>query len=113
MTSATGYQCSSYHDGAACTNDIWINRVELEASILGPIRKELLAPERVTRMAKEMQAYYAERVRAMQTRASEVPRELEELTVRIERLRERLRKGDPDITADELEGALERAVEAA
>ncbi|MBV8910469.1 MAG: hypothetical protein JOZ89_06890, partial [Gammaproteobacteria bacterium] len=41
--------------------------------------------------------------------ASEVPHELQELTARLERLRERLRKGDPDLTADELQVAIDRA----
>jgi hypothetical protein len=69
----------------------------------------LLAPERVERMAKEMQTYFAARLQAMQTRAVEAPRELQELTARIERLRERLVKGDPDMPADELQAAIDRA----
>jgi hypothetical protein len=36
------------------------------------------------------------------------PRELQELDARLERLRERQRNGDPDLTADELQAALER-----
>jgi predicted nucleotidyltransferase len=60
-------------------------------------------------MAKEMQAYFLERVRAMQTRAEEVPQELQELNARIERLRDRLRRGDPDMTADEVQAAIDRA----
>jgi hypothetical protein len=45
----------------------------------------------------------------MQARAAEQPRELLELSARIERLRERLKKDDPDLTADELLAAIERA----
>jgi DNA repair exonuclease SbcCD ATPase subunit len=86
-----------------------VRREDLEASILGPVRKELLSPARVAITAKEMQSYHAERLRAMQTRAAEVPKELQELTARIERLRERLRKGDPDMPPDELQAAIERA----
>ena len=56
-----------------------------------------------------MQANYTERMRAMQTRAAEAPKELQELTARIERLRERLRKGDPDLTGDELQAAIDKA----
>jgi hypothetical protein len=41
-------------------------------------------------MAKEMQTYNFDRLRAMQTQVVEQPRELCELTARIERLRERL-----------------------
>jgi DNA invertase Pin-like site-specific DNA recombinase len=103
------YSCSSYVNGRACSNGTRVRRLDLQQQILGPVDEGLLAPDRVDRMAKEMQAYYAERVRAMQTRATEVPRELQELNARLERLRERLKKGDPDMTADEIQAAIDRA----
>jgi hypothetical protein len=56
-----------------------------------------------------MQAYYAEQTKAQRARATEVPRELQDITARIGRLRERLRRGDPDMPADELQAAIERA----
>lgn len=74
-----------------------------------PIRKELLSPERAQRMAKEMQASYIEHLRTLQARVTEQPRELQELTARIERLRERLKRGDEDMTPDEIQAAIERA----
>lgn len=60
-------------------------------------------------MAKEVHAYFLERTRATQSRAIEVPRELQELCARIERLRERLKQGDPDMPADEIQAAIDRA----
>jgi hypothetical protein len=60
-------------------------------------------------MAKEMQANYAERMRQAAARADTLPQELQALDARIERLRERLKVGDPDLTADELQAAIERA----
>jgi hypothetical protein len=86
-----------------------VRRDEVENAILGPIRRELLSPERVARMAAEMQKMFVEQVR---TRAGheERPRQLAELDARIERLRERQRCGDPDLTADEVEGAVARAL---
>jgi hypothetical protein len=48
-------------------------------------------------------------VRAMQTRAVEQPQELQELTATTERLRERLKQGDPDMAADEIQAAIDRA----
>jgi hypothetical protein len=84
-----------------CSNNIRVRKGHIEEVLLrGPETglAALLAPERVQRIAQEMQTYYAERVRAMQTRAAETtPRELQELVARIERLRERLRTGDPDM----------------
>jgi hypothetical protein len=59
-------------------------------------------------MAAEMRAAYAERMRVIAARAETLPREVEELDARIARLRERLRAGDPDLTADELQVAIER-----
>jgi hypothetical protein len=41
-----------------------------------------------------------DRVRAMQARVVEQPQELHEHTARIERLRERLKQGAPDMAAD-------------
>lgn len=40
---------------------------------------------------------------------TEQPRELQELNARIERLRERLNRGDADMTSDEIQAAIERA----
>jgi len=108
------YGCFSYHDGKACSNGVRVRKDHIEEVLLrGPESglAALVAPDRVERMAKEMQQYYSERLRAMQTRATEVPRELAGLTARLERLRERLRKGDPDMTADEIQAAIDRAEE--
>ena len=103
------YGCSTYHDGHTCSNSILVRRDRVEKILLAPIRDELLAPERVARIAEEMQRYYVERMRAMQMRAAEVPDELQELTARIERLCDRLKRGDPDMTIDELQAAIDRA----
>jgi hypothetical protein len=76
--------------------------------LLDPIRKGLLSPGRVERMAKEMRASYVAHLRALQMRETERPQELQELTARIERLRTRLNRGDPDMTPDEIQAAIER-----
>jgi site-specific DNA recombinase len=112
ITDARSYGCYSYHDGKACSNGIRVRKDHIEDVLLRGEESGLaatLAPERVERLAKEMQTYYAERLREKETRAIEAPRELQELVARIARLRERLRAGDPDLTADELQGAIERA----
>jgi site-specific DNA recombinase len=110
----SSYGCHSHFDGESCANAIRVKKQQIEDVLLrGPETglAALLAPERVARMAKEMQAYYQERVQALQTRATEAPQELRELAARIERLRERLRKGDPDMTPDELQATIDRAEE--
>jgi DNA repair exonuclease SbcCD ATPase subunit len=58
-----------------------------------------------------MQEYFSDRVQATQARATEAPRELEELEARIARLRDRLKHGDPDMPEDELQAAIDRAEE--
>jgi site-specific DNA recombinase len=106
------YGCHSHWDGESCANAIRVKRVQIEDVLLRGEESGLaamLAPERVERMAREMQSYYAERMRDRETRAVEAPRELQELAARIERLRERLRAGDPDLPPDELQAAIERA----
>jgi DNA invertase Pin-like site-specific DNA recombinase len=109
ITNATSYGCSSYHDGHACSNSILVRRDRAEDILLGPIRDDLLKPDRVARMAKEMQSYFADRMRSMQAQQNELPRELQELTARIARLRGRMKNGDPDMTVDELQAAIDRA----
>lgn len=69
----------------------------------------VLAPDRVARMAQEMEAYYQEQLRLRATRPTEAPKELRDLEARLVRLRERLEWGDPDLTADELLAAIEKA----
>jgi hypothetical protein len=95
--------------GRACSNAIRVRRDTVERIILGGVCQELLAPERVAQMASEIHATYAERVRKIAARAETLPREIQELDARIARLRERLKSGDPDFAADELQAGIERA----
>ncbi len=90
-------------------NHIRVRRDRLESAILGPLRDEMLAPERVAQMAKEMQMNLLERMHKTKMRAAEQPHELMELDARIARLRKRMAAGDPGITPDELRAALDLA----
>jgi hypothetical protein len=60
-------------------------------------------------MAREMQRYYAERVKTQESRSAQIPHELQQLDARLVRLRERLQRGDPDLEPDELRAATEKA----
>ena len=111
MANRTSYACGGYRDGDSCKNDIMVGRQDLENAVLGPIHKELLSPERVAKMAEEMQRLFAEHLRAHASQAQQRPKQLAELDARIERLRDRLKNGDPDLTTDELQGAIDRAIE--
>jgi hypothetical protein len=62
-------------------------------------------------MAKELQSAFLKMQRAEQTKATQVPAEMQAIQDRIERLRVRLRDGDPDLAPDELEAALAKAEE--
>lgn len=108
IADARSYACSGHWNGRSCSNHIRVRRDSIERTILGGVRDDLLAPERVRTMAKEMQAIYSERMRQAAARADTLPLELQALDARIERLRERQKKGDPDLTADELQAAIER-----
>jgi site-specific DNA recombinase len=109
ITDQRSYGCSSHHDGGGCSNAIRVRRDHIQHVLVDPVKNDLRAPDRVQRIAAEMQSYYREQVQAMQARAVEQPRELQELAARIERLRERLKHGDPDMTADEIQAAIDRA----
>ena len=106
---AMDYACGGHIDGRACTNSLRVKRKHAEDVILGPVFRELLDPERIERMAREMQGEYAALMAARDAHSEQVPQELRELDERIARLRKRLRDGDPDITEDELQAALDRA----
>lgn len=103
------YGCSSQVNGRACTNSVRVRRDTAERVILEPLRQQLLAPQRVERMAREMQREFVERARAMSKRADLAPKDLMDLDQRISRLRARQAAGDPDMTPDELQVAIERA----
>jgi site-specific DNA recombinase len=109
IADARSYACSGHWNGGACSNHTRVRRDAMERVILGGVRRDLLAPERVERMAAEMHAAYAERMREIAARAETLPQEIEELDARILRLRERLRTGDPDFAVDELQAGIERA----
>jgi site-specific DNA recombinase len=106
---AWSYACSGHWNGRACSNHVRVRRDAIERIILGGVRRDLLAPERVDRMAQEMYAAYAERMREIAARAETLQREIQELDARITRLHERLKAGDPDLAADELQAGIERA----
>jgi HPt (histidine-containing phosphotransfer) domain-containing protein len=109
MHYATRYSCSGHDAGGACTNSARVRRLAAEEKILAPLRDELLAPAVVRQMAKEMETLHAQQLAQTAARAEKAPGELEELRARIERLRERLRQGDPDMTTDEIQAAVDRA----
>jgi hypothetical protein len=106
------YCCASHWSGRACSNAIRVRRDALEARLLidddSPIGG-LLTPERVARMATELEQLYAEHLRQRTARAEQAPKELQDLVARIDRLRERLHTGDVDMAPDEIEAAIQRA----
>jgi hypothetical protein len=68
------FSCSSYVNGRACSNGIRARRVDLEREIVEPLNRDLLAPQRIERRAKEMQAEYLEWLRATRSRAGHASR---------------------------------------
>lgn len=108
IADARSYACSGHWNGGACSNRIRVRRDSVERTILGPIRADLLSPDRCKRMVAEMHTGYAERMKVSAQRAETMPQEIAALDARLERLRERLKAGDPDMTADELQSIIER-----
>jgi site-specific DNA recombinase len=113
MCSASMYACSAFHGGKACTvnNNYRVNREKLEKTVIGHIREKLLDPKRVARMSEEMRAEFEARLRDQTERTEALPQVVQELDSRIARLRERLKTGDTDLAADELQVAIARAME--
>jgi len=106
LTSSTGYQCSG-NVGGACANNVRVRRDVAETKILDPIRNELLSPERVDRMAREIEARFKERIQELSEKST--PAEIQSLDARIERLHEKLAAGDPDLEPDELQLVIDAA----
>ncbi len=69
IADARSYACSGHWNGGACSNHFRVRRDAIERVILGGVRRDLLAPERVERMAGEMRVAYAERMREIAARA--------------------------------------------
>ncbi len=67
----------------------------------------MLSPERVKRMAREIEKRFLERIQEMSEKST--PEEIESLDARIERLQERLMAGDPDLEPEELQLGIEAA----
>jgi site-specific DNA recombinase len=103
------YVCSSYIHGRACSNDARVRRDTLEDVVLSGIREQLREPKRVEAMVAEMQRYLAQLLKESGARSGDGNRELKDLEGRLARLRARQRAGDPDMTADELQAAIDRA----
>lgn len=55
VNDARSYACSSFLNGRARSNGVRVRRDALENTIVGPIKDELLSPDRVKRMAAEVQ----------------------------------------------------------
>lgn len=103
------YACSGHAFGRACSNSTRIRRSAIEAAVLTPLREDLLSPARIEQMARKLQQAYAAQLREQQSKTAERPKEILALEARIERLRERQRKGDEDMTSAELDLVIERA----
>jgi site-specific DNA recombinase len=108
LDSGTHYGCSGAKS-KACANRMRQRRDEIEAHLLPVIQDGLLDPKVVVLMAKEIEREFNRRLAELENRAASRPAELTELDARIARLRARLRAGDPDMAADELQAGIERA----
>lgn len=98
------YACSSFLNGGACSNEVRVNRVSIEGTILNPVRDKLRDPAMVKRMAAEMERDFAAQIEKGRARAAAAPKELQELDARLERLR----GGVADLEPDELAAAIAR-----
>jgi site-specific DNA recombinase len=109
MDSATHYRCGAAIDGKACKNRIRVRRDVAEQVILRPIVDELLSDQMAQEMVAEMRAYYTERRQEAKAKSTKLPAEVEALNQRIERLERRIKAGDPDLGADELQAVIQKA----
>jgi site-specific DNA recombinase len=108
LDNATHYACSSAKTNA-CTNKMRQRRAEAESYILPVIEDGVLDPKMVALMSKEIVQEMNRRRAARERDAVNRPADLTALEARIARLKTRLRVGDPDMTADEVQLAITSA----
>ena len=90
LDSATHYKCAAVKDGKACDNPARVSRLVVEPLIITHLMDQLLDPEVVNSVAKEMQRYFNERTAANERREVEKPAALLEIEAEIARLRAEL-----------------------
>jgi DNA invertase Pin-like site-specific DNA recombinase len=107
VADARGYGCSGFLHGRACKNNLRAPRDSARLT-LEPVLRHLRDPKMVAEMVKFMEAEYAQQMRDA---APAVPatEQMAALDARIAKLRGRLAAGDPDLTRDDLQAAIERA----
>jgi DNA invertase Pin-like site-specific DNA recombinase len=110
LSGASSYACSGYL-GGHCANSERVRRDRAENVILGPIQNELLSPERIELMAAELSDLHAQQIKHSAKRQEHLPEEVAAISERISRLHKRLADGDPDLEADEIQIAINRAEE--
>jgi hypothetical protein len=108
LSNADGYSCSGYLNGA-CSNGLRMRRDRVESGVLGDMQSQLLAPADVARTLATMKKDFAAAAREASKKAGAAPAELQAIDARLERLRERLTTGDPDMEPDEIQAAIDRA----
>lgn len=95
--SGSGSDSSEVTDGAKKARQV--NRDVVENAILTTVREQLLDSKRIEAMAKELQRLYQTRIEAEVGRSEQALEEGRKIEVRIERLKERLRQGGPDMVS--------------
>lgn len=100
------YACHSFISGGphACINHQTLKRDALEHAVFDDVVAKLLEPQRMQRLAQEL----ADEMNKARKQEAEAPA-LKALDERIARLRRRLKDGDPDLDADELQAAINAA----
>lgn len=111
LDSSTHYRCSASLDGEACSkgNGIRVKRSVAESVILKPVVDELLSPAGVADTVEYMKKYFREKVAASAQAKIRAPAEVIELDAKIARLKARLKAGDDDLSADDLQGIIAMA----
>jgi len=108
MADRLHYACGTVRDSHECKNIARPSRKLIEGKVLGLFRDQLLSPVGLKAFKSEVRRYYQERTAAANEAHVKAPGELAEVDARIKRLQARIKAGDPDLSADELEAALAR-----
>jgi site-specific DNA recombinase len=107
MKNRRSYGCGGYVEGRSCANGVDIRRDWAEDALLMPVYKDVLEPNKVELLAKQLQSAYLKCQRLEQSKVAQAPKEVHAVDERSDSLRVPL----PDLAPDELAAALAKAEE--
>ncbi len=106
LADSRAYACSGHIGGQVCQNKLRLPRKLVEQKLLRPIYDQLLSKTARAAGIAELERNYTEQTK--RSKSAPTPQAIQELDARITKMRARLKAGDPDMTAEDIQVVIER-----